>query len=534
MFRYLEAMDQLVHPGTGRVGDRQLWLFWALMLLIVSMVHCLTLSISPTIWQDEVQILDYGRSALTPHTDWSITWNYELNRPVFSFSYLANVLQEIALRLTRFSVIGPRIVTLVGALVAATVTLGWLLARRVNPRVAWLVSLIFLLDPMFVQSYRGGRVDCWVFAACLGACWLVRAAQTRAAAYQQSCYGLVALAGSLGVAAIFIWPSAVFLYPLICLELGCLLRQPQSLNPGSRLPHLMVFCGGAILTGALLWLPIGQRAGAALRDIYALSTTSGGVGHSGGSIGTYLKTVFSTRLVDLGLSFKVSPFLPLATLGSLFYRRQTGLLCTALFAIALVLNTSVYIFRVIYLLPYCVVLVSSLYEPPTRQPKSIAQQRWLKTGLLLLLLGWSFSLSILMRPAVALGQATGRNPQILTDVATAEMGAGEPRVFLLGAIEFYHAGRKLNWKMFWQYLHSPTSYLEILDKPAYQDIFERLDYLILPQGAMTPQLEQAMDKAGLDHLITILQPTPDLVKTDHSPFKPTQSYGPYIVFRRSA
>ncbi|MFZ4641494.1 MAG: hypothetical protein ACOYMP_14015 [Nodosilinea sp.] len=341
------------------------------------------------------------------------------------------------------------------------------------------------------------------------------------------------MVGSLAAVAIFIWPSAVFLYPLVLFELASLLHQQREPGKG-RLTQLTAFFTGGILTGIVLLFPIWQQLGAALSDTYALSTTSGGVSASGESISTYFQTVLSTRLVDLGSSFKMSPFLPLAAIVSLFYRRQPGLLFITLFATTLVLNTNVYIYRVIYLLPYCVVLVSTLYQAESRQLKTFPKARWLKSCLLMLLLGWSFSLSMLVRPVIALGQDADRDPRILTDVAASAIGSGEHIVFLLGPVEFYHAGRTLQWKMFWQYLNSPTSYLDMLDDPAYKQTFSRLDYLILPQGAMTPQLQQVMDNVGLGDHFTLLTSSPDLVKGQKSRFRPPQPYGPYVVFRRSA
>ena len=200
-------------------ATHRFWLIWSIALGVVFFIHLLTLSISPTIWQDEVQILDYGRVILDPQTDWSINWDFELDRPVYTFFYLGAVIQAIVLKLTNFSLIGPRLVTLVGAMTAATVMLGWLLRMKVPPKIALAIGLIFLLDPLFVQGYRGNRIDCWVFALCGGACWALSVVKESVSRQQPISNRLVALAGGLSAIAFLVWPSAILLYPLLMVEL---------------------------------------------------------------------------------------------------------------------------------------------------------------------------------------------------------------------------------------------------------------------------------------------------------------------------
>ncbi|MFM6370693.1 MAG: aminotransferase class I/II-fold pyridoxal phosphate-dependent enzyme, partial [Dolichospermum sp.] len=106
-----------------------------------------------------------------------------------------------------------------------------------------------LLDPLLVQSYRGDRLDCWVIAVCLGVCWLLRIAIKNFSEYQL-CFITVGLSGSLSVVAMFIWPSAVILYPLILLELSSLLyiHFKKQANFQNSLKLLFVFGFSGIIT----------------------------------------------------------------------------------------------------------------------------------------------------------------------------------------------------------------------------------------------------------------------------------------------
>ena len=64
------------------------WGAWGLVLFATLSVHSLTIRISPTIWQDEVQIVDYGR-VLAPGADRShaMTW-LDSGRAAIPLNYL--------------------------------------------------------------------------------------------------------------------------------------------------------------------------------------------------------------------------------------------------------------------------------------------------------------------------------------------------------------------------------------------------------------------------------------------------------------
>ncbi|MDB9442149.1 hypothetical protein PN497_12370 [Sphaerospermopsis kisseleviana CS-549] len=320
------------------------------------MIHCLTLTVSPTIWQDEVQIIDYGRTFLNSNTDWGMNWDVANNRPYLTLFYLGCLVQELAFKATHFSIVGPRIVSLIGASLAATTTMGYLSSRQVPLKIAALLGLALLLDPLFVQSYRGDRIDCWVIAICFAACWLLRLSIDSIHNHQSNLVP-VSLAGSLSVIAVFIWPSALILYPLILVELLSLLyvttKGTDSLTSGVQL--IAIFAGAVIITGILIIIPITGQLGILVNNF--LEFTSERVGGFGLS-----------AIINLFVSFKNSPFLPILAVISCISRRDKALLIASLFALSLVLNSGVYVHRVIYMLPYFITLSSELYRQDKKSP----------------------------------------------------------------------------------------------------------------------------------------------------------------------
>ncbi|MFM6529890.1 MAG: hypothetical protein ACKPIB_16605, partial [Dolichospermum sp.] len=290
------------------------WLSWFFILTIVFLINCLTLTVSPPIWQDEVQIIEYGRIFLHPTTDWSVNWDLLNERPFFTLFYLGCVLQEWAFKAANSSIAGSRVFTLIGAGVAATTTMGYLLYRQVPRKIAALLGLALLLDPLLVQSYRGDRLDCWVIAVCLGVCWLLRIAIKNFSEYQL-CFITVGLSGSLSVVAMFIWPSAVILYPLILLELSSLLyiHFKKQANFQNSLKLLFVFGFSGIITVILLLIPIQDQLPILISNFITFSSN--------------LKSNLElATIINFLQSIKNSPILPILTVLSLIYYQDIALI----------------------------------------------------------------------------------------------------------------------------------------------------------------------------------------------------------------
>ncbi|MFM9024968.1 MAG: hypothetical protein ACKON7_06475, partial [Planctomycetaceae bacterium] len=186
---------------------------FAAVVLGTCLVHLTTLTRSPPAWQDEVQIIDYGRVVL-PGSDQSfgVNWHAQ-NRPIRLLNYIGPVVQEAACRASANTSVGPRLSALLGAVVAAIAMRGWLLATGVSPSIAFVAAWAFLWDPLFASSYRSVRVDSWCMAALLASLWCVRRASRSGTGDRM----LVAAGAFVAVAALT-WPSAILLAPLLAYE----------------------------------------------------------------------------------------------------------------------------------------------------------------------------------------------------------------------------------------------------------------------------------------------------------------------------
>lgn len=127
-----------------KMSRKGAFLIFVVFALVVVVVQCYALRFSPTIWQDEVQILDCGRSIL-PGGDqgYCMSW-LESGRPYAFVSYLGCAMQELACQLSSDDPFGPRFSSLLGAVVAAGAMLGWLMQRGVRPWVAVTAGMISL------------------------------------------------------------------------------------------------------------------------------------------------------------------------------------------------------------------------------------------------------------------------------------------------------------------------------------------------------------------------------------------------------
>jgi hypothetical protein len=508
---------RLIRGETGRphwlrpqMCRKWLWPMWFLLAVLIALIHLLTLTISPPIWQDEVVIVELGRTSLfEPHSGWSINWQ-PTDRPLRSIYYVGGGLQELAFRLGGLSPLGPRLASLLGGLAAATIVVMWLRTRGVSCLAALLLGLVFLLDPLFVQGYRGARVDCWAIALCVASCWLLRRAASQAR-QEYSSGGVVALAGGLAATAALIWPSAVFLYPLVAAE-GVELS--KNLKKALVLRFAVFAIVGAI--GALIiWLiPVWPQSSTLLSDL-----------------SDHIRAAnqdFSQTLPALPFSLLqgwwTSPFVPIIALVGVFKPSNRVLAIFAGLVFVSILVTAAYVHRLIYFLPYMIGLIGGCYQRlPTRNPQA-DYSRWAGRIGLSLLLVWAIGVSLIARPALALSQKDGRDPQLLLSAGRDWIGVG-PQKVLLGSWEFYYAGRVLGWQMFRFAFHT--------DQYAFMELLAKVDYAIMPAD-INADLSDQLTASGLHYEATI-DVQGGIVQSGNLPSvlpfggKP---YGPYVLYSR--
>ncbi|WP_157578952.1 hypothetical protein [Pontibacter roseus] len=455
------------------------WWLWVLALSVISVVFLATMDIGPYMHSDEFVILDMGRTILDPKTNWSIAWLADQEQPVYLISYLGNVMQELSFEFGgQYS---PRVSALIGALAAATALVGLLVARGTLIWPAFWLGLVFLFDPLFVQSFTIGRIDSWTMALCLSSCWILRGNQDHDFKGKAFSARLL-LAGALACIAFFTWPSAVFLFPLIALELLNVLGQGsihRAIQKDNLKPVLLFVAGGGI---AMLFLlaPIASQLPAQFSNALASFKANAHSGSSGEE-----RAVFQNYLGLLRV-LKFSPFIVILAVVAAIKVKQPLLVIAFGAVTALMVFTLVYINRVQYLIPYFAVCISYLYT----KDNADSSNRLLRIGGIAILLFWSIGMSLGVRTFLAFDAPAHRDRNLVYQAALSLVGPGNHRVYI--PYDMYYAGRKLGWQMYRAYLayNNPLTF-EVLNK-----VLPYVDYVIMIQYQVTEEVENGLLAEG--------------------------------------
>ncbi|RMF56520.1 MAG: hypothetical protein D6746_12395 [Bacteroidetes bacterium] len=512
-----------LHPRlTGSWRVRRPWRLWAGLLALVLAVHLLTLTTSPPFWQDEVQQVDFGRLVLEPESAWSAKWSPTTGRPIRVWSYVGPLLHEAGYRLAGGSPAGSRLAALLGAFLAATALLAWLRARRLPAAAALVTALAFLLDPLMVKSYKGGRVDGWAMAAALAACLVLRRAEDAPAPRSQV---RLALAGALAALAPLLWQSGVILYPLILLELIPLLHgtlRREGLAGVAR--RLGAFAGGGLLTALVVLLPLLPSAATLIEDTRLFLASSAG---TGAPLRGLLRRLL--RVDDVAGVLLMSSPLVLAGLAGLLIRRAGGMTLALLGGYVLIALTLIYSGRVLYLLPYLAPAAALLIAPAFAGPAATTALRSLRL-VALGLAGWAIAVSLVARPLLTLRQADARDPAGLYRMSREVVGEGPHRVYLDRTFPLYFPGRPLGWHLHalnWEVIGpNPDARRHLTD------LFARIDVAVFERDRIDARADSSLRASGLERLGTFCPHAADYACPDGTA-PPPAAYGPYTIYVRS-
>jgi hypothetical protein len=511
-------------------------------------VQCYSLRFSPTIWQDEIQILDWGRSIL-PGGDqgYGMSW-LESGRPYAFVSYLGCAMQELACQLSSDDPFGPRFFSILGAVVAAGAMFGWLMQSGVRPWVAVTAGMIFLTDAMFAQSYRGGRVDSWAMAFMLLACWAASTARdakrispptkraklastspivrrrwlerptelfassgsTRFAGWLPLSW--FALAGvCVGISGL-IWVSSSLLLPLIAAELLFGIgRKNETLGFASAMLGACVAACTAAITMILLLLPVWDRLPEMLLDFAQKSPQHVGLLELVTKIPLLLEqTVGSACVIVFGFI-------------SLCFANQRPLLIAFMVSIFLVLMTMPYVHRNVYLMPYLIAGLALGVDDVLRRRSGPHIERITIFGLATCLF-WSSTFTLVGRSFVAYHESESRNPQIIMDMGLKNVGTGPHSVYLWNW-EFGYAARTLGWSF---YKGFPN---ENLQSPQFLALLRHVDYLIVASDEPRAPSPSMMAKIGFTKVVKSSPPIAH-GKTNRIPRLGTAKYREYLFYSR--
>jgi hypothetical protein len=441
-------------------------------------------------------------------------------KPLLSLSYLGVAFQELAYQILAPSNLGSRLASLLGALLAASLVLGWLTSRGTPRWPAFAVSLVFLLDPIFNVSYMQGRVDSWAIAICIAACWLLCHVCHRFEK-QSAVRWPVFLAGVLVSVSVFVWPTVLVLIPLVLLELFYLLRvvwEESQDGRGARTTIVLTwFFAGGLFTTALLLIPVALNW-----EAYYISWMSG----------AHIQNVASAIQMSIIDMYVIrEPFVLIAVLASLLIWREPGVIIGAVVAVFMMYQTMIYPMRILYLLPYIAAIVAGACASLAAN-RNAPRRKIAIYSVLGLLIAWNVAITLVKRPVITLSQHEARSPKQIQTALASLIGSGPYRV-LVTEWDMYYAARALGWKnynLFGRY--QPFS-------DDFKDFIHTMDFVILRDKfrflkAANPD---AMEAAGFELLSTIsfVQPDSEIIDLGFFSIRSTDTvYEDVQVFRNPA
>lgn len=257
-------MNESVTISPVSVGTHK-WAFpgFAGVLVVTLGLHCVTISHSPAIWKDEVQILDYARVLFNPSTDWSLTMDRRARAGLLPNPVYLAVLHGWT-KVFGLSPAATRSLACVSA--SAAVVLFWALMRSVaiGPWMCTVAGLGLWFDGLFIKSFRGARADPFAMAVALGAClaWNL--------ALRRNSSRWAAVAGMLAPISLLSWPTAAVVLLLAPGLWGRFAVCERDLR--LRLCLIAATSGAAVVAIYALayWLPNRERIAATLLDTYSL------------------------------------------------------------------------------------------------------------------------------------------------------------------------------------------------------------------------------------------------------------------------
>jgi hypothetical protein len=482
------------------------WKWWVFAIVVSFVIQFLSLNVILLFYKDQAQIVDYGRLAFNPNSNWSVNWRVAEGKPLLLWSYLGPLIAEVSYQLSGLSSIGPRFTALIGGITASTVAFGWLLVRKVPIYAAFGLSLAFMLDPLFLLSQHIGRMDSWVMTFCLASCWILHKAS-----YEEDIHlnkWRFMAAGSFAGISTLIWPSAIFLFPLILFEL-IQFKIITTYNWKNLSVKVFYFSVGGVLTLVLLLIPVWESLVVLFGDLTTM------VSQNVDSSKSVQNRIFA--LLDYRLWLKLvkayvktfTPVLPLIALLIILIRRDRGFIIVTLSAVAMIFGSLVYEHRALYLLPYFLVISSSAFIHSGKRPLKLFYRKLANIALVILVV-WVIGVSLIVRTSLSIMDTTKTDRKTTYKRVASSIGSGDYKVFMGFTYELYFVGRSLGWKLYTPYVQyrydNAGNWISENDygpEDKFIELLTQVDYAIFPLGSVNDGLAKQLLDSGLQYSYVI-------------------------------
>ena len=451
----------------------------AITLVLYGLIVLSTLSITPIAWQDEMQILSFGHQLIHGDTLNSFALLSDTSS-VKLFTYFGTVLSELAFKVIPGG-FGHRLLSTVGAILASIALYHLLKQISVSSALAVLAAGILLFDPVFAQSYRGGRVDSVAILFAILSYFLTLRSAGLVGDRRRIYLGL---GGFFLMLSGLTWMSSALLIPL---WLWCYVfyfkrtNQPYGeIIKQVVLDFFIVIVGGGIVLALLYVWNTGYVVESFADTLHFVSVRL--PGHSFFSFETVRSIV---------IAWKYS--LPLLILGVLslvylaIHERKERLLLVFFFVVICVsIETTIYVNRTVYWLPYLIIgFAIAMQSLASFHPA-------LSRVIPLSLLSYAIIVTVIARSATAISEADERSYELVENAAEAFIGQSHARVYV-DSWEFYSAARTLGWSPVRYWSDKPDNPFDAVDGQA---VLSACEYAIFYSKDLTELHLQALRKMG--------------------------------------
>jgi len=449
------------------------WRPWIEAAAFALYVVCFAFSVGgfPLPWQDEVHILEMGRSVLEGDAGGSAFALMPRGRNFCPFYFLGPLISELGYRL--FGAYGPRWLSLLWVVLAAVCCRRWAMVRWGRPRLAVFVSWLVLTNSLLIHSVRLVRVDGWAFAVLFLALAVLRDRNIRLEPLR------FALVGFLFGVGLFVWPSALLFAPFLLAE--CLDMWRES-NVFTR-RHVVFACcsaGGMALSvvGGLLLSPSGVMG--TLASYYG--TPDGGIR----AAPSLMQVLFSSGVAWTKEILRDPGFFILASLGcAASFRKAKAaypLLCLVCFG--MMIPSGLHTYRFLYLWPFLIWFAA--------EGALWLRLRWPTFGgvSLGLLASIAFVSSVVSYAVMAMVNPRPPADEVTRRLACA-VGKGADQAVYSLSFQTYYAGRSLGWR---QYRFADNSRVYAAEG---SNCLTRVNAVIIPEEPELYAAEESFTLFGL-------------------------------------
>ena len=477
-----------------------------LVILCVGLVmHLTTIDISPVHWMDEIQISEIAKGGIGSKSIESslclLRTDGGMDKQSWALYWLGGWFHGVAYGI--FGHIGPRIFQM-GWLVGLTL-LVFLYAKRKtsDEKFSLFLAVAVFASPALCQSVRGGRVDAQ--SLFFGLLSLLIVAKSVELPTRMSQFAYV-VAGASFSCAVFSWISALMLAPLVVNEMLISLQERRAKVHESV--AALAFCGaGAVATALLLAMPF----------LLNFSETARTFGMIVSYNAPHDSVHFAWR--EFFVSFGTAPWFLMT--GIIFMlcaaRKNSAAVAGFVLFSGICIMTRVYIFRMLYFLPFAIVGFVALRSGIKRI--RLCQGIRLLVGTMAI---YSVVWSVVMRNASEMFARPSRNYEFFKSALGEKIGKGRGVSVYLDTFELGYVARELGWRANRLGTRHPT-----------KELLSRSDYVIIKEGGVSKQMLNTIQEAGFVEAFVIdgqkcrKLSTMENLLARHKRLLPL---GPYVVF----